>query len=183
MWKSLLKSLKISESYISMALGLLVVVVIGILLFNFFTNRGKSNLPTSQETQQTEGQPSTAGALPTNYTVSAGESLWSIAEKSLGSGYNWLDIAKENNLSDPNHLEAGQVLVIPKVSPILPTTGTGETQLSITGNSYTVVSGDNLWDIAVKAYGDGFKWAEIAKVNNLLNPDFIHAGNVLVLPR
>lgn len=53
----------------------------------------------------------------------------------------------------------------------------------IVGNTYTVVRGDNLWNISVRAYGTGFKWGEIAKANNLLNPRVIHAGNVLQIPR
>ena len=53
----------------------------------------------------------------------------------------------------------------------------------ITGNSYTVISGDNLWDIAVRAYGDGYRWVDIAEANNLANPDLIHRGNVFKLPR
>jgi nucleoid-associated protein YgaU len=53
----------------------------------------------------------------------------------------------------------------------------------ITGNTYTVVRGDNLWNIAVRAYGDGFRWVEIARSNKLVNPHLIHAGNKFILPR
>lgn len=53
----------------------------------------------------------------------------------------------------------------------------------IEGNTYTVVRGDNLWNISVRAYGNGFKWGDIAKANNLTNPRVIHAGNVLQIPR
>lgn len=54
---------------------------------------------------------------------------------------------------------------------------------SISGSSYTVHTGDNLWNIAERAYGDGFKWTEIATANNLSNPNIIHSGNVITLPR
>jgi nucleoid-associated protein YgaU len=53
----------------------------------------------------------------------------------------------------------------------------------VKGDSYTVVAGDNLWEIAVKAYGDGYRWTDIAEANDLVNPGVIHAGNVLTLPR
>ncbi len=53
----------------------------------------------------------------------------------------------------------------------------------IAGDSYTVVHGDNLWTIAVKAYGNGYKWTQIAKANKLVHPGTIHAGNVLQIPR
>ena len=54
---------------------------------------------------------------------------------------------------------------------------------TIDGDTYTVIRGDNLWNIAVRAYGDGFKWVDIAKANDLANPSIIHRGNVLVIPR
>jgi len=182
MWKKFLKNLKLSESYISMALGFLVVLVIGVLLFNFFSGKGKPKV-VPQETK-TEEKQTLPVSLPTTHTVVEGESLWSIAEKYFNSGYNWVVIAQENKLPNPDYLEVGQTLAIPKAEPILPPTGmSGVISPSIIGGSYTVVRGDNLWDIAVRAYGDGFKWVEIAKANNLANPDLIHAGNVLTLPR
>lgn len=49
-------------------------------------------------------------------------------------------------------------------------------------NIYTVKKGDTLWNIAEKVYKDNFKWAEIAKANELVNPDLIHPGNVFVIP-
>ncbi|MGA2968080.1 MAG: LysM peptidoglycan-binding domain-containing protein, partial [Candidatus Levyibacteriota bacterium] len=49
--------------------------------------------------------------------------------------------------------------------------------------TYTVKSGDYLWSIAIRAYGDGYQWVKIAKANNLTNPDLIFSGNVLQLPR
>ena len=47
---------------------------------------------------------------------------------------------------------------------------------------YTVVKGDTLWAIAQKYYGDGNKYKDIAKANNLSNPDIIHAGQKLLIP-
>lgn len=46
------------------------------------------------------------------YVVSAGETLFSIARKVLGNGYKYKDIAKDNNISDPDILIVGQKLVI-----------------------------------------------------------------------
>jgi LysM repeat protein len=53
----------------------------------------------------------------------------------------------------------------------------------ITRSTYEVVEGDNLWQIAVRAYGDGYKWVEIAEANNLSNPDLIYPGDKFTLPR
>jgi len=100
---------------------------------------------------------------------------------------NWVDIASENNLSNPGVIEVGQELTIPDVEPKQPTTTqAGETPEElepISGATYTVLGGDNLWDISVRAYGDGYRWVDIAQENELGNPNLIHAGNVLTLPR
>lgn len=48
--------------------------------------------------------------------------------------------------------------------------------------TYTIVRGDNLWSLAVKEYGDGYRWKDIAETNNLTDPNLIHAGDVLMLP-
>lgn len=56
--------------------------------------------------------------------------------------------------------------------------------------NYTIVGGDNLWKIARNQYGDKLKSNadiqkvvnEIAKVNELSNPNLIYAGNTLEIP-
>lgn len=63
------------------------------------------------------------------------------------------------------------------------TTVVGAVTTKITGDTYVIQHGDDLWDIAVRAYGDGYKWTEIASANNLENPDIIHVDNTLKLPR
>lgn len=49
------------------------------------------------------------------YTVKAGDTLWSIAAKYLGSGAKYMQIyeANRNILSNPNIIYAGQELIIP----------------------------------------------------------------------
>lgn len=48
--------------------------------------------------------------------------------------------------------------------------------------SYTVVSGDTLWAIAERFYGDGSKYQVIADASGVANPDLIHPGQVLTIP-
>lgn len=121
------------------------------------------------------------------HKVQKGENLWKIAEKYYNSGYNWVDIAKENNLKNPNLIEVDQELTIPSVSPKKPTVAiSSEKTLNlepISGTTYTVQKGDYLWQIAVRAYGDGYKWVELAEENKLKNPNLIHPGNTLTIPR
>ncbi|HEY2792141.1 MAG TPA: LysM peptidoglycan-binding domain-containing protein [Micromonosporaceae bacterium] len=47
------------------------------------------------------------------YTVAKGDSLWKIAEKIYGSGTDYKKIAKANHISNPDHIQPGQKLVIP----------------------------------------------------------------------
>lgn len=178
--KSFLKSLKLNESTISGVLGAIVIVVVGILVVNYF--RGKEGIvpPGSKES-------AVESTLPQTHTVTKGENLWKIAEKYYGSGYNWVDLAGENNLSNAGLIEEGQSLIIPEVEAKLATSDVrekvSEKTNAISGATYRVVKGDTLWSIAIRAYGDGYKWVEIAKENNLANPNLIHPGNILTLPR
>ena len=54
-----------------------------------------------------------------------------------------------------------------------------------TARTYTVVSGDSLWKIAKKQYGDGNRWPKIYEANREViggNPDKIHPGQHLRIP-
>jgi LysM repeat protein len=55
---------------------------------------------------------------------------------------------------------------------------------SSSGETYTVKSGDSLWLIAKKFYGDGSKYTKIYNANAelLKNSDVIYAGQVLKIP-
>lgn len=196
--KALLKSIKINESAISMILGILVIITVGILVVRYFKNV-PGQLPGDSEATDTNTEDM--------YVVKENDTLWSIAEENFGTGYDWKDIAEANDIQDPNEIEVGQELKLPEEgeAPIeTPEPITEDVQVpddtkletptatpkmeiaksgSIVGPSYTVVKGDTLWDIAVRAYGDGYKWTEIAKENKLANPDLIHPGNVFTLPR
>jgi LysM repeat protein len=48
--------------------------------------------------------------------------------------------------------------------------------------TYTVVSGDTLWDIAERFYGDGSKYQVIADASGISNPDLIQPGQELTIP-
>ena len=48
--------------------------------------------------------------------------------------------------------------------------------------NYTVQSGDTLFGIAAREYGDGDLYPVIARMNNLTNPDLIVVGQELLIP-
>lgn len=51
----------------------------------------------------------------------------------------------------------------------------------ITPQTYTVVKGDTLWDIAARFYGSGTKWGVLAEKNGITNPRRLQIGTVLYL--
>jgi len=236
--------LRLDESYTSLVLGIIVVIIASVLLVAFVKSKHSSNLqqatssistgptsylhgvpltisPTPIETTATSTKPPlltittaqlTATPMPTTtakptiinqqmkgggtYTVKSGDNLWSIAQDVYGSGYNWVDIATANHLSNPGDIYAGNILQLPKVAPKIvtqpqittptPSVNTNITQLGppITASTYVVQKGDSLWTISERAYkGNGYEWSNIAKINNLSNPDLIYSGNILRLPR
>jgi nucleoid-associated protein YgaU len=171
-----------------------------------------TKVPTAVPTKKVEQKQIAQKQQPSNkstktYTVVAGDSLWSIAEKEYKSGYNWIDIARVNNLSNPSEIHSGNKLIIPVVTSEIatvtntptptpkvvaqkPTTSVTQNNNNssinmnkITGATYTVQKGDSLWSIAVRAYGDGYQWTKIAQANGLTDPGLIFSGNVLKIPR
>jgi putative chitinase len=164
-------------------LGAVVVVVALVLAFSFIKSRNNLNKGETGSTSTVATEQ--AKEMPKTYTVQSGDYLWSIAEKIYGSGYNWVDLANANKLENPGVIYAGTKLVVPNVAPKTLTVQVKPAQVQnpITGSTYTVAKGDFLWDIAVRAYGDGYRWVDIAKVNNLANPSLIFSGNILQLPR
>jgi nucleoid-associated protein YgaU len=48
--------------------------------------------------------------------------------------------------------------------------------------TYTVESGDTLWAISERFYGDGSKYQVIADASGIPNPDLIQPGQVLTIP-
>lgn len=196
---SSIAQLNLTESFTSLFLGALVVLVGTFLVFAFAKNRAQTTYDKINTAISTYREPQkeiqTAGKQTAKtYEVKSGENLWTISEKVYGSGYNWVDLAKANNLSNPGVIFAGNKLVVPVVQKITVATVPAEGEArqgrqstqnnspSISGTNYKIVKGDSLWDISVRKYGDGYKWPEIAKANNLSNPDLIYPNAVLKLP-
>ncbi|MGP4030104.1 BTAD domain-containing putative transcriptional regulator [Actinomadura sp. 3N407] len=55
----------------------------------------------------------TADTAPGHHTVHKGDTLWGIAERSLGDGQRWHEIAALNHISDPRALASGSILMLP----------------------------------------------------------------------
>ena len=195
------KFFKSTEEIVSMFLGLIIVLIAGALIYNYFQRQGGnvevpgvsvSPTPTTialttpvgtNTTQEIVTKPAETlkveGANTGEYVVKKGDSLWKIAQATYGSGYNWVDISKANNIKNPGQLVIGQKINLPKEVIKIAPKSTIETE------KYTVVKGDSLSKIALRAYGDRYAWVKIFSANRSLvtNPNIIRPGWVLTIPR
>jgi hypothetical protein len=55
-------------------------------------------------------------------------------------------------------------------------------EVAVAARTYTVESGDTLFAIAERFYGDGNKFQAIADASGIANPDLIHPGPFLTIP-
>ena len=178
--KGIFNQFKLTESYTSLMLGAIVVLIIGILFVSFAKGNRNSQTSSTKDNQKAELQKSQNTS--STYTIKPGDDLWSISEGVYKDGYKWVEIAKINKLKDPGIIHSGNKLMIPKIEKKSVVIQTNK-PTTINGSTYKIKEGDNLWNISVRAYGDGFKWPEIAKINNLENPDLIFTDNTLKIPR
>ncbi len=107
------------------------------------------------------------------HVVQAGESLSSIASS---FGVTTQNLMYANGISDPNYIQVGQVLTIPRgdVAPPAPSVPAPAPQ-----TTYTVQAHDTLYSIA-KSYGVTIE--AIMAANGLTDRTYITTGQVLVIP-
>jgi LysM repeat protein len=108
------------------------------------------------------------------HTVSYGDTLYSIGRY---YGVNPYAIARANNLYNPNYIYAGQVLYIPQ--GYYPSPGGQPPCGDQGGAQHRVRYGETVSSIA-RMYGTSV-WA-ITQANNLYNPNYIYAGQLLYIP-
>jgi len=176
MFKAGKKYFKSSEELVSMLLGLAIMVVIVSLIFNFFQrSKGTVEIPGANDITLSEEAIKQKQEEENSYVVVKGDNLWKIAENKYNDGYAWTKIAKENNLKNASILYVGQKLKMPIIDTAVTPNSTSISAVDKVdqGSDYKVVKNDNLWKIAINAYGDGYKWVNIWNENKAIIP---HAG-------
>jgi LysM repeat protein len=120
------------------------------------------------------GRPVFDGAAPAPsnvYTVVSGDTLSKIAAAFLGNASRYPEIMTLNGLKT-TVLHPGMKLKIP---------GMTRPKSSAAATTYTVRTGDTLWDIARTKLGNGNRWPEISHLNHLTSTQ-IYKGQVLKIP-
>jgi nucleoid-associated protein YgaU len=110
-------------------------------------------------------------------TAARGDTLWSLAERHLGSGQRYTEIRDLNlgraqpdggTLTDAHWIYPGWQLRMPTDATDLPARAVATTVTADQGaavSMHAVAAGDTLWDIAATHLGDGSRYREIFDLN------------------
>lgn len=139
--------------------------------------------------------PETVRNLPhTFHNVRTNETLTSIANHYYNDPTLAEDLAKYNNLANPNEVRKNHRLRIPDASvlirggaparPVSSPSQRGEDRTASRARTYTVQSGDTLSEIAQDVMGSAGRWRELYNHNRavIANPDNVVEGTVLRIP-
>ncbi|MEU0047311.1 hypothetical protein [Streptomyces werraensis] len=165
---------------------------------------GQAQAPPAPEADR----PSTASASPT-YTVRdvrPAESLWSIAERELGDGERWREIAALNEgrtmpdgrkFQSSSLLQPGWQLQMPEATAAndglhVQLAGQASAASGESEHTVTVREGDYLSKIAEEELGAGERWQELFDASKdkpqphglpaITDPDVIYAGQQITVP-
>lgn len=167
-------------------------------------DEAETSSDTSENAQSGEDEAAApATAVETTWdvhTVEPGQSLWEIAEKRLGDGARWQELADLNydlpqpdghHLTTEHWLNTGWELRIPGTDRVAEQTTTETTPTTSDPKLITVEAGDTLSAIALEHLGDANRYPEILEVSaaieqpggyRMTDPDQIDIGWQVALP-
>ncbi|WP_373208937.1 LysM peptidoglycan-binding domain-containing protein [Enterococcus faecium] len=134
------------------------------------THTGSTTSAAKPNTPNTSATTSTSSSGNTMYTVKAGESVWSVANKhhiTMDQLIEW------NNIKN-NFIYPGQQVIVKKGS-----SQTTNQQAPAGSKTYTVKSGESVWGVADS---HGITMAQLIEWNNIKN-NFIYPGQTLIVAK
>ncbi|MBM4014520.1 MAG: LysM peptidoglycan-binding domain-containing protein [Planctomycetes bacterium] len=118
------------------------------------------------------------------HEVTARETLWTIAEKELGAGTRYRELAAWNGLDAEAPLRVGAKLRLGPGTAVTtePTTKPAPAGDPAGERTHKLVKGETLSRIAARYLGDAGRWREIQSLNKIADPANVPEGSVLKLP-
>ncbi|MEK7487541.1 MAG: LysM domain-containing protein [Planctomycetota bacterium] len=127
-------------------------------------------------------------AVPAEYKVVKGDSLYKIALEKLGSAHYVEELIRYNQLDSSSKIRIGQVLKIPPGFPKIQGNDDKEKENpeAVVSKSkeeeYRVMEGDSLYKIAERKLGSKQQAQYLAEYNQLKDPSLIRVGQILKIP-
>ena len=168
------------ESYASLILGAIIVIILGLLVANYFTRKNQGTIDEADMTKLTQEE-ETKPVEGSDYKIKENDSLSKISQEGYGSQEYWNALAVVNNIVNPNVIWVNTTIKLPDKDDLT------KTKETLMGTSYEVQEGETLFTIAQKVYGDGSKWTILDRANGFKrlpngNP-LVYAGSTLKVPR
>ena len=106
----------------------------------------------------------------TRYTIESGDTLTDISKKHYGTEIYYDEIAKYNNIDNPDMIKTGDTIKLPDLEKQIET--------------YTILPGDTMTGICEKFYKDGTidTANRLARYNKIDDVNSIKSGQVLNIP-
>ena len=157
--------------------------------FNTFddagTDTGNANATAGTGTEGATESGVSDSDVPDTYTIQAGDTFSSLAQRYYGNERRWVAIAQANPTVDPNRLSTGDEIRLPDPSSLSPVDADEAPSAPQEAVRYEVQAGDTLSDVARQYYNDPTRWRVIYQANRERigdNPNRIRAGMELVVP-
>lgn len=168
---------KWDDSLISMGLGALVVVVSGILLFNYFNNQTPQLIKDQGQKSiaVASSNPKTSEELKTNSKAEEVRESAPIASPKA--------TATQKATATPRVSESPKPKDTPKAVATATVAASLQSENSSLPTSYTVLPGDSLWAVSQRFYGTGYEWKKIALANNITGSYTLEKGQVITVPK
>jgi nucleoid-associated protein YgaU len=135
---------------------------------------------------QAQPVPNSAGlASQKTVTVQRGDSLWKLAQQTLGRGNRYPELLAVNpGVGNPNQIRAGAQLLLPVLAASgLKNSGAASNVGTTIAAGIKVRKGDTLWALAKSNLGRASAWTCLVAANpSIGDPNRIYEGQNLILP-